>query len=78
VVKSEPHRSKLADSAPTPDSQSPLEGIADLLNNLDTKACIELTRHLLSTATAFPTGDDRPRAILKTAIVFIAEYDGAA
>jgi hypothetical protein len=78
VVKSQPHRSKHVDSTPTPNSQSPLEGIADLLDNLPTKACTELTRRLLSTAAALPTGDDRPRAILKTVILFIAEYDCAA
>jgi hypothetical protein len=37
-----------------------------------------LTRRLLSTAAALLTGDDRPRAILKTVILFIAEYDCAA
>jgi hypothetical protein len=78
VVKSYPHRSKHADSTPTPNSQSPLEGIADLLDNLLTKACIELTRRPLITAAALPKGDDRPRAILKTFILFIAEYDCAA
>jgi hypothetical protein len=78
VVKSQPHRSKHADSTPTPNSQSPLEGIADLLDNLPTKVCIELTGRLLLTAAALPTGDDRPRAILKTVILFIGEYDCAA
>jgi hypothetical protein len=77
VEKSKPHRSKHTDSTPTPNSQSPLEGIADHLDNLPTKACIELTRRLLSTASVLPTGDDRPRAILKTVILFIAEYDCA-
>jgi hypothetical protein len=77
VVKSLPHRSKHADSTPTRNSQSPLGGIADL-DNLPTKACIELTRRLLSTAAALPTGDDRSRAILKTVILFIAEYTCAA
>jgi hypothetical protein len=42
------------------------------------KARIELNRRLLSTAPALPTGDDRPRAILKTVILFIAEYEYAA
>jgi hypothetical protein len=78
VVKSKPHLSKHPDSTPTPKSQSPLEGIADFLDNLPTKACIELTRRLLSKAAALPTVDDRPRAILKTVIPFIAEYDCAA
>jgi hypothetical protein len=78
VVKSKPHLSKHPDSTPTPNSQSLLEGIADLLDNLPTKACIEFTRRLLSTAAALPTGDDRPRAILKTVILFIAECDCAA
>jgi hypothetical protein len=34
-----------------------------------------LARRLLSTASALPTGDDRPRAILKTVILFIAENE---
>jgi hypothetical protein len=42
------------------------------------KARIELTRRLLSTAHTLATGDDRTRAILKTVILFIAEYDYAA
>jgi hypothetical protein len=37
-----------------------------------------LTRRLLSTAAALPKGDVRPRAILKTVILFIVEYDCAA
>jgi hypothetical protein len=37
-----------------------------------------LTRRLLSTAAALPRGNDRPRSILKTVILFIAEYDCAA
>jgi hypothetical protein len=78
VVKSQPHRSKHGDSTLTPNRQSPLEGIADLLDNLPTMTYIELTRRLLSKAAALPTGDDRARAILKTVILFKAEYDCAA
>jgi hypothetical protein len=78
VVKSKSHRSKHSDSTPTPNSRSPLEGIDVLLDNLPAKACIELTRRLLSTASVLPKGDYRPRAILTTVIPFIAEYDCAA
>jgi hypothetical protein len=45
VVESQPPRSKQTDSAPSPSQgQSLLEAIADLLENLPTKACFELTR----------------------------------
>jgi hypothetical protein len=41
------------DSAPSPlQGQSPLERIADLLENLPTKVCVELICHLLSTASS--------------------------
>jgi hypothetical protein len=75
VVESQPPRSKRTDSAPSsPQGQSPLEGIADLLENLPTKACVELTRRLLSAAVSLPEGEASPRAVLKTVILFIAEY----
>jgi hypothetical protein len=38
-------------ATPTVQSPSPLEGIADLLDNLLTNACVELTRHLLTMAS---------------------------
>jgi hypothetical protein len=79
VVESQPPSSKQTDSAPSPPQcQSPLEGLADLFENLPTKACVELTRRLLSAAYSLPTGEARPRADLKTVILFTAEYVCAA
>jgi hypothetical protein len=37
-----------------------------------------LTHRLLSTAYSLPTGEARPRAVLKTVILFITEYGCAA
>jgi hypothetical protein len=65
-------------SPPQPQSQSPLEGITDLLDNLPTSSCVELTRRLLSTPSYIPTGGARPRAVLKTVILFLAEHGVAA
>jgi hypothetical protein len=59
-------------------SQSPLNGTADHLENLLTEACVELARRLPSTVSSLPTGEARPRAVLKTVILFIAEYGSAA
>jgi hypothetical protein len=33
---------------------------------------------MLSAASSLPTGDARPRAVLKTVILFLAEHGGAA
>jgi hypothetical protein len=52
---------------------SPLECISGLLDNLHLEACVELTRWLL-TSISLPTGVARPRAVLKTVILFVAEY----
>jgi hypothetical protein len=79
VVESQPPRSKQTDSTPSPpQGQSPLQEIADLLENLPTKACVELTRRLLSASSSLPTGEARPRAVIRTVILFIAEYGCAA
>jgi hypothetical protein len=79
VVESQPPCSKQTDSTPSsPLGQSPLEGITDLLENLTTKACVWLTRRLVSAASSLPAGEARPRAVLKTVILFIAEYGCAA
>jgi hypothetical protein len=79
VVLHQPPQPKHTDSSPPqPQSQSPVEGITDLIDNLPTSASVELTRRLLSTASSLPTGDDRPRAVLKTVILFLAEHGGAA
>ena len=59
---------------PTQSSTSPLEEISELLNHLPLQACVELTRRLLTPISSLPTGADRPRAVLKTVILFVAEY----
>jgi hypothetical protein len=51
-------------------TNSPLVGTSDL--NLPLEACVELTRRLL--IYSHPTGAARPRALLKTVILFVAEY----
>jgi hypothetical protein len=79
VVEFQQHRSIQTDSAASPpQSQSPLQEIAYLLNNLPIKACMELIRGLLSTDSSLRTEEVRPRAVLKTVILYIGEYDCAA
>jgi hypothetical protein len=46
----------------------------DILEYLPTKACVELTRRLLSMVSSLPTGEARPQAVLIIVILFIAEY----
>jgi len=53
---------------------SPIEGISDLLDNLPLDSCVELIRRLLTSIPSLPKGAARPRAILKTVILFMAEY----
>jgi hypothetical protein len=58
-------------------SQSPayaLEDIYDLLDNPPLQACVELTRRLLTSIPFLPTGAAHLRAVLKTVIIFVAEY----
>jgi hypothetical protein len=79
VVETQPPRSKQTDPGPSPpQGQSLIEWIADLLENLPQKACIELTHRLFSAASSLQTGEARPRAVLKIVIHFIDEYDCAA
>ena len=59
---------------PTKSAISPLEGISDVLDCLPIQACVELTRRLLSTISFLQTEASRPRAVLKTVILFVAEY----
>jgi hypothetical protein len=59
---------------PTQPSSSPLEDISDLLGRLPLQACVELTRRLLTSLSSLLTGAARPRAVLKTVILFVAEY----
>ena len=59
---------------PTQNSTSPLEEISDPLDHLRLPACVELTRRLLASISSLPTEAARPRAVLKTVILFMAEY----
>jgi len=56
----------------TQPSTSPLEDISDLDHLL--QACVKLTRRLLMSTIFLATGAARPRALLKTVILFVAEY----
>jgi hypothetical protein len=60
---------------PTQNSTSPLEEISELLDNLPLPACVELTRRLLASFSSLPIGAARPRAVLKTVTIYVAEYD---
>jgi hypothetical protein len=60
---------------PTQSPASPLEEISDLLDVLPIQACVELTCRLLTSVSSLPTGAARPRAVLKTVILFVIEYD---
>jgi hypothetical protein len=59
---------------PTQNSTSPHEDISDLIDSLPIQACVELTRRLLTSISSLPTGAARPRAVMKTVIIFVAEY----
>jgi hypothetical protein len=59
---------------PTQPPSSPLDDISNLLGHLPLQACVELTRRLLTYISFLPTGATRPRAVLKTVILFVAEY----
>ena len=59
---------------PHQSSTSPLEEISDLLDHLPLHAGVELTRWFLISISSLPTGAARPRAVLKTVILFVAEY----
>jgi hypothetical protein len=59
---------------PNQSSTSPLEKISDLLDHLPLDACMELTRRFLICISSLPTRTARPRAVLKTVILFVAEY----
>jgi hypothetical protein len=51
-----------------------LEDISDLLDNLSLQACVKLTCWLLTSIPSFPSGVARLWAVLKTVILFVAEY----
>jgi hypothetical protein len=53
---------------------STLEEISDLLDHLPFQACVKKTRRLFTSLSSIPTGAARTRAVLKTVILFVAEY----
>jgi hypothetical protein len=55
-----------------------VEEISDLLDTLPKDACIELTRRLLTAVPSLPSGPAPSRAVLKTVILFVAEYGSTA
>jgi acetylglutamate synthase len=58
----------------TNSSFNPLEEIYNLLDHLSLQACVELTRRRHTSISSLPTGESRPRAVLKTVILFVAVY----
>jgi hypothetical protein len=63
---------------PNNSKQTPIEEISDLLDNFPLKACVELTRRLLTSVPTLPAGPARARAVLKIVILFISEYGSTA
>ena len=59
---------------PTQSPTNPLEEISDLLDHLPLQACVELTCWLFTSFSSLPSGAARPRAVLKTVILFVAKY----
>ena len=59
--------------APNRSTTYPLEEISDL-DHLPLHVCMEMTRRLLTSISTLPTGAARPRAVLKTVILLVAEY----
>jgi hypothetical protein len=70
-VAAQPSSTKLV-VTPHPTS-SPLEGISDL-DQLPIEACVELACRLITFISSLPVEVARPRAVLKTVILFVAEY----
>ena len=58
---------------PTQPNQSAIE-ISDLLDNHPLKACVELTRRLLTSIPTLTYGPARTRGVLKIIVLFVAEY----
>jgi hypothetical protein len=59
---------------PNQNPTSPLEEISDLIDYLPLSACVELTRLLLMSISFLATEAARPRAVLNTVNIFVAEY----
>ena len=71
--KSSPPLKKPNPASIPPPTQSLIEEISDLLDNLTVDACVELTRRLLTSVPTHPFGAARTRAVLKIVILFVAE-----
>jgi hypothetical protein len=72
TAAAKPTTPKLVALAQSPSSA--LGEIIDLLDHLPLQECVELTRRLLQSISSLPTGAARPQAVLKTVILFVAEY----
>jgi hypothetical protein len=59
-------------------NQSLTEEISDLLDNLLLNASVELTCRILTYIPILPFGAARSRAVLKTVVLFVAEYGSTA
>jgi hypothetical protein len=59
-------------------NQSLTEEISDLLDNLPLNAHVELTCRILTSVPILPFEAARSRAVLKTVVLFIAEYGSMA
>jgi hypothetical protein len=75
---SQPTPMVLVAPSQTTSTQSPLEEISDILNNLPLKGCVELTRRLLTSVPTLPAGPARTRAVLKIVVLFVADYGSTA
>jgi len=75
-LPSQPSPKKMV--APTQTNQSPIEEISDLLDNLPLKACVELTRRLLTSVPTLPSGSAHSRTVPKIFVLFVAEYGSTA
>ena len=58
-------------------NQSPIE-ISGFLDNLPLNACVELTQRILTSVPTHLSGAARLRAVLKTIVLFVAEYSNMA
>jgi hypothetical protein len=77
-LSSQPTPMVLVAPSQTTRTQSPLEEISDLLDNLPLQACVELTRRLLTSVPTLPAGPARTRAVLKIVVLFVADYGSTA
>ena len=63
---------------PPQTNQSPIEHISELLDNLPLNAWVELTHRILTSVPTLPSEPGRPRDVLKTVVLFVAEYGSTA